>query len=171
MNQQIYHQTPDGDDTIAEDTGPRRRRRLVAAAVSVAVAGTVAVASAATLGGINAVSLGADQAEIASCESQGVTVESETAFDPAAASGRGAYVVQQVKVSDISRSCNGQTMSVTLAGASGTALAEMSTTLNAPGNPGNPNNPPNQAPIEVTLPVSPTPLAEDVARVAIVITG
>jgi len=167
----MQHQIPADHDTSADEAVSRRRRRLVAAAVSIAVAGTVAVASAATLGGINAASLGADQAEIASCESDGVTIRSQTAFDPAADSGRGAYVVKQIKVSDISRSCNGQTMSVTLAGVSGASLAEMSTTLNASGNAGNPSNPSNQAPIEVTLPVASTPLAEDVARVAIVITG
>lgn len=149
----------------------RRRRRLMAAAVSVAVAGTVAVASAATLGGISATSLGADQATITSCESDGVRVESLTRFDPAAESGRGAYVVDRVKVSEIARACDGLTLAVTLVGASGASLSEATTTLKATGNPGNPNNPPNQAMIDATLPVAPAPLAKDVIRVAVVITG
>ncbi len=166
---------PNRTDITDTDTdtpaGPRRRRRLLAAAVSVAVAGTVAVASAATLGGINSTSLGADQAEITSCESDGVRVESLTRFEPAADSGRGAYVVDRVKVSDIARACDGQTLSVTLVGASGAALSEASATLAATGNPGNPNNPPNRAAIEATLPVTPQPMAQDVIRVAVVITG
>ncbi len=162
-------------DTMNEAQDPqitaRRRRRLLAAAVSVAVAGTVAVASAATLGGINTTSLGADQAMITSCESDGVRVESLTRFDPAAESGRGAYVVDRVKVSEIARACDGLELAVTLVGASGASLSEATTTLNASGNPGNPNNPPNQASINATLPVTPAPLATDVIRVAVVITG
>jgi hypothetical protein len=165
MNQQFEGHL--ADEGSSERRASRRRRRLIAGLVTVGVAGTVAVASAATLGGIKPTSLGADQSEIVSCETSGVSVDYVTKYDSSAAAGLGAYVVTDVTVGEISPRCAGQTMSVTLADSDGSALTEVQTVLN-PSNPGNPGNPGS---IAVTIPVAPTPLAHDVNRVAIVITG
>jgi len=124
----------------------RAGRRLVGAAMAIAVAAIVCGA-AASLGGLNANSLGADDAAVASCDGNGVTV---------------AYTVvggnvTEVTVSDIAAGCVGGQLSLTLANSSGTSIG-------------------SGGPVSVTLGshivvVSPQPAASAVAAIHIVITG
>lgn len=99
-------------------------RIIWATFASVAVFAAVS-ASAATLGGITTEDVGADNQAVASCDTNGITTDYETAYDATTA----AYEVTNVTVGAIADPCNGLTMKVTLAGAANASLAEQSMTV------------------------------------------
>jgi hypothetical protein len=79
--------------------------------------------------------LGAGSADVASCDTNGVTTSFETAFSAAAL----GYEVTTVHVAGIATpSCDGQTLSLTLIGPGDASLAEASMTIGTPA--ANPSN-------------------------------
>ena len=96
-----------------------------------AIAGGVTVFSlvvgmAASLGGITSGKLGADDAVVAACDTNGVTTSYTTAYS---STGTAGYKVGNLTVGGIADACNGERMSVTLTGASNTSLGEQTTTV------------------------------------------
>jgi hypothetical protein len=75
---------------------------------------------AATLGGITSNRVGADNVAVGSCDTDGVATAYATAWD--ATDER--YEISSVTVSNVSNTCDGQTVKVTLADAGGTSLGE-----------------------------------------------
>jgi hypothetical protein len=103
----------------------RFRRILVPAAAAVGAAGLIAVASAATLGGITSEAVGADDEIVVACDSDGVTVDYDTAYN----STTGNYVVTDVTVADLAAGCISQDMQVTLIDSNGDELEELTATV------------------------------------------
>ena len=102
-----------------------KKRILIAAAAALVVFGVV-FAMAASLGGITSGDVGADDAVVASCDSNGVTTSYTTAYS---SSGTAGYKVGNVTVGSIADACDGATMRVTLTGSGGTSLGEQTATV------------------------------------------
>lgn len=89
------------------------RKRLTAVVLAVLVFSIIA-ASAASLGGINQADLGADATVVASCDTDGVTVDYTLSYtdtgDP------GYFAVTEVVVTDINANCNGDDIYVEIGG-------------------------------------------------------
>jgi hypothetical protein len=100
-------------------------RILVALATGATVC-SIVVGMAATLGGITTGKLGADDAVVAACDTNGVSTGYTTSYSSTATAG---YKVGSVTVSGIADACDGETMSVTLTGASNTSLGEQTATV------------------------------------------
>ena len=98
-----------------------RRRLLVSLMIGVGVFAAV-FGAAATLGGITTDDLGADDAVVASCDTDGITTTYTSVF------ADGGYKVDKVTVGGVNDNCDGQAIQVTLSGASG-SLEEVSTTV------------------------------------------
>lgn len=96
-----------------------RSRRTVLALLGGILAFALIAGAAASLGGINSGDLGADDAVVASCDTNGVTTSYTSAYS---ATGTAGYKVGDVTVGGISDNCDGQTMTVTLTGASDAEL-------------------------------------------------
>lgn len=124
----------------------------VSALVLVVAAIGVLVASAATLGGVAAGSLGADVTVVASCDTDGVTVDFTNSYDAAT----GVYRVTSATVSGIAAPCNGLSISVTVVDAADASIAEGSGTV---------------AGGSAVLALTPTGSTDPAAGVAVVITG
>lgn len=103
----------------------RNRRTLIGVVLGVLVF-SVVVASAASLGGITSSSLGADDAAVSSCDTNGVTTSYTTTYTATAPAG---YKVGNVTVGGIADACDGQTLSVTLTGAASAPLAQSTQTV------------------------------------------
>jgi hypothetical protein len=102
-----------------------KKRILIAAGVAVII-GALMVAMAASLGGITSDDLGADDAVVASCDSNGVTTSYSVSYTTTGSAG---YKVGDVTVGGIADPCDGATMSVTLTGSGGTSLGQQSVTV------------------------------------------
>lgn len=101
------------------------KSRIVIGVMSgVAVFGAV-FAMAASLGGITAGGLGADNAAVSSCETDGVGTSYTTAYD--AADSR--YEVTKVTVTGLDNACDGKTMQVSVTDSAGASLASGSVTV------------------------------------------
>ena len=96
-----------------------KKRSLLAVLLGVVVFG-LTVAAAASLGGITTDNLGADEAVVASCDTDGVTVTYTSSYDATDA----RYEVTAANVSGIAAACSGETMRVTLADAANASLGE-----------------------------------------------
>jgi hypothetical protein len=123
---------------------------IIKVLASVTVFGGV-YAMAATLGGVTPGALGADDAAVASCDSDGVT----TAFTSGWSASAKAYAVSAVGVSGIASACNGQTVKVTLVDSGGASLAEGTATADASGSK--------------SVSISGAPLTTTIARVHVTI--
>lgn len=130
----------------------KKSRKLVPAIVAIAVAGTVSVAAAATLGGLNADQLGADDAAVTACDTDGIAVAYTTDYVPSSKE----YEVDTVDLSGIAAGCVGQTLDITVADSSGAVLADSSLTVAG-------------ATASVSMPAGIA--AADVEHVAVVIAG
>ena len=96
-----------------------RNRRTVLALLGGILAFALIAGAAASLGGITSGDLGADDGIVASCDTNGVTTSYTSAYS---ATGTAGYKVDDVTVGGISDNCDGQTMTVTLTGASDAEL-------------------------------------------------
>ncbi|HWI06721.1 MAG TPA: hypothetical protein VNT54_04320 [Solirubrobacteraceae bacterium] len=96
-----------------------RNRRTVLALLGGILAFALIAGAAASLGGITSGDLGADDGIVASCDTNGVTTSYTSAYS---ATGTAGYKVDDVTVGGISDNCDGQTMTVTLSGASDAEL-------------------------------------------------
>ena len=76
------------------------RKKSIAILAGVAIAGAVG-ASAASLGGLGGEDLGADTGDVASCDTDGITVGYTTEYNATA----GEYVVTDIDLSDINAAC------------------------------------------------------------------
>lgn len=112
--------------------------------------------SAASLGGITPEGLGADDAIIASCDTDGVTTATTTAYNTTGSAG---YKVATVTVGGLNDNCDGKTIEVRLTGASNASLETQSKTVET------------GAATSTTLTFGSTTLAESVAGVHIVVSG
>lgn len=86
------------------------RKKLTAVVIAVFVFSLIA-ASAASLNGINTADLGADATVVASCDSDGVTVNYNWTYTPGAP---GLFDVTSVDVSGIDGACDGYDIEVDL---------------------------------------------------------
>lgn len=86
-----------------------RRSVLTAAVAGVAVTGIVG-AAAATLGGLTGGTLGADDAIVAACDTDGIVVGYTTAYSAAGQT----YQVTAVNFTTVNPACNAKAASVTL---------------------------------------------------------
>jgi hypothetical protein len=85
-------------------------RIVLAGAAGIVAVGAVS-ASAASLGGVTSDSVGVDSGVVASCDTDGISVDYTVAY--AAASQR--YNVASVVLTGVAAACNGKAFSVTLA--------------------------------------------------------
>lgn len=113
-------------DSMETTPAPRRRRRRGAVILLGIGAFGLAAASAASLGGLTTGSLGADNAAVQSCDSNGVTLAYGT---PAYDAASGVYKVSAATVGGIDAACIGKTVYVTLADSTGASLGGGSGTL------------------------------------------
>ncbi len=113
-------------DSMETTPAPRRRRRRGAVVLLGIGAFGLAAASAASLGGLTTGSLGADNAAVASCDTDGVTLAYGT---PTYDATSGVYRVSTATVSGIAAPCIGKTVYVTLADSAGASLGGGSGTL------------------------------------------
>ena len=115
-------------DPMETAPAPRRRRRCGAVILLGIGAFGLAAASAASLGGLTTGSLGADNAAVASCDTDGVTLAYGT---PAYDAATGVYKVSTATVGGIAAGCIGKTVYVTVADATGASLGGGSAVLAA----------------------------------------
>lgn len=85
-------------------------RRMVAALLAGLTVFGAVFASAASLGGITSGSVGADNAAVASCDTDGVTTSYATSWD----STDDRYEITSVTVTNVNNACDGRTLSVSL---------------------------------------------------------
>jgi hypothetical protein len=109
-----------------ETPSPRRRRRRGAVILLGIGAFGLAAASAASLNGLTTGSLGADNAAVASCDTDGVTLAYGT---PAYDAASGVYKVSTATVSGLAAPCIGKTVYLTLADSTGASLGGGSANL------------------------------------------
>jgi hypothetical protein len=98
-----------------------KRRTLLAVLAGIIVCSLV-VAAAASLGGITSSSLGADDAVVASCDTNGVTTNYTTTYNTTSTAG---FKVNDLTVGGIDDACDGLTMTVTLTGAANASLGSV----------------------------------------------
>ncbi len=82
-------------------------------------------ASAASLGGITSGNVGADNAAVASCDTDGVTTAYTTSWDTT----DDRYEITSVTVTGIANACDGKTLSVSLLDASSNQIGSGSVTI------------------------------------------
>lgn len=115
-----------------------------------------AMGSAASLGGVTANGLGADDAIVASCDTDGVTTSYATVYNTTSTAG---YKVASVTVGGLNDACDGKTIEVRLTGGSDASLENISKTIET------------GAGTSTTLNFANSTLAESVTGVHIVIAG
>lgn len=95
------------------------KKRVLLGLLAGAMAFSMVVGMAASLGGITSDSLGADDAVVAACDTNGVSTDYTTSYSAATTAG---YKVDSVVVGGIADTCDGQQLSVTLTGAGNASL-------------------------------------------------
>jgi hypothetical protein len=128
------------------------RRSILKLLAVVSVFGGV-FAMAASLGGISSASLGADDAAVASCDTDGVT----TSYTSGWSASDERYDVSAVTVGGVDDGCDGRTVKVTLIDSSGASLAEGTLSM------------PTSAATSHTVTLSSTPSAKSVTGVHVTI--
>lgn len=112
-------------------------------------------AMAAGLGGLTSGKIGAANATVAACDTDGVTSSYTSGWD--ATDGR--YEISTVTVGGVNDACDGQTLSVTLTGTGGASVGSGSITI------------PTAAATSVAVSASVPPAAADVTGVHVSIAG
>ena len=92
-------------------------KKTIAIAIASIFASSAAFAAAATIGGITTTDLGADTTVVASCDSDGINIDFNTAFDAAL----GIQEVVSVSVTGIDSDCENQTLDVGLTNSAGSS--------------------------------------------------
>jgi hypothetical protein len=100
------------------------RRTIAGILAALAVFGVV-FAMAANLGGITSGQVGADDAIVSSCDTDGVTTSYASSWD--ATDGR--YEITSVTVTGIDDACDGDTLSVSLTNSTGAQIGSGSVTV------------------------------------------
>ena len=104
----------------------RNKKRILLGLLAGAMVFSMVIGMAASLGGLTSDSLGADDAVVAACDTNGVTTTYTNAYS---ATGTAGYKVGNVVVGGIADTCDGDNLSVTLTGAAGASLGEQSMTV------------------------------------------
>jgi hypothetical protein len=102
-------------------------RKLAIKSVAAVTVFSAVLASAATLGGVTTDKIGAEDATIAACDSNGVTTSYTSSWD----STDKRYEIATVTVKGVADTCDGQTLKVTLADTTGVSLSEGTLTIPA----------------------------------------
>jgi hypothetical protein len=102
------------------------KKRVVVGLLAGSMVFSMVIGMAASLGGLSSDGLGAEDAVVAACDSNGVTTEFTTSYS---ASGTAGYKVGDVTVGGIADACDGASMSVTLTGSGGNSLGEQTATV------------------------------------------
>ena len=102
------------------------KRRVLLGLLAGAMVFSMVIGMAASLGGLTSNKLGADDAVVAACDTDGVTTSYTNAYS---ASGTAGYKVGNVVVGGIADACDGDTLAVNLTGSGGTSLGEQSLTV------------------------------------------
>ena len=105
--------------------GNRMNRRMIAAVLAGLMVFGAVFAMAASLGGITSGSVGADDAVVASCDTDGVTTNYASSWDPTDE----RYEVTSVTVGGINNNCDAKTLSVSLTDSSGAQIGSGSVTV------------------------------------------
>jgi hypothetical protein len=113
--------------------------------------------SAASLGGVTANGLGADNAIVGSCDTDGVTTAYTTAYNT---TGTAGYKVATVTVAGLNNACDGKAIEVRLTGASNASLETISKTVET-----------DAGSTSTTLTFGSSSLAQSVTGVHIVVSG
>ena len=100
------------------------RKLIIKALAGITVFGAV-VASASTLGGLTPDKLGAEDAVVAACDTNGVTASYTSAWDTTDK----RYEVTNVTVKGVADACDGQSLKVTLGDSTGVSLGEGTLTI------------------------------------------
>ena len=100
-------------------------RRTIAGVIAGLTVFGVVFAMAANLGGITSGQVGADDAIVTSCDTDGVTTSYASSWD--ATDGR--YEVTSVTVTGIADTCDGETLSVSLTDTAGAQIGSGSVTI------------------------------------------
>ena len=131
------------------------RKRLSLAVLAAFLVFAAVFAMAATLGGVTTSAVGADDAVVAACDANGVTVGYATGWDIT----DNRFEVTSVTVGGVADACDGQTLSVSLTGSSGAQIGSGSTTI------------PTSAATSHTVSLSTAPSAELVSGVHVLISS
>lgn len=102
------------------------KKRVLLGLLAGAMVFSMVVGMAASLGGLTSDRLGADDAVVAACDTDGVTTSYTNGYT---AAGTAGYKVNSVVVGGIADTCDGDTLSVSLTGSGGTSLGEQSMTV------------------------------------------
>jgi uncharacterized membrane protein (DUF4010 family) len=103
-------------------------KRLLLALIFGMFAYAIAFASAATIGTVTDAGLGAGNAVVAACDTDGVTVGYTTAY-----TSNVGYTVSQVNITGIAAACDNKAVKVTLTKANGTGNVEGTGTVTPSG--------------------------------------
>jgi len=103
-----------------------RSRRTLLAVLGGIAAFAIVIGSAATLGGLGTDDLGSDDSVVAACDSNGVTTAYTNVYNTTTTA---SYKVDKVTVSGMDALCTGQFMTITLSGALGASLEEVTKTV------------------------------------------
>lgn len=103
-----------------------RARKIVFGVLFGATLFGTAMGSAASLGGVSAQGLGADDAIVGSCDTDGVATGYTTAYNTTGSAG---YKVATVTVSALNNACDGKTIEVRLTDAGNASLETVSKTV------------------------------------------
>ena len=101
-------------------------KRILLGLLAGAMAFSMVIGMAASLGGLTSSNLGADDAAVASCDTNGVTSSYTTAYS---GTGTAGYKVNNVVVGGIADACDGDSISVSLTGSGGASLGEQTATV------------------------------------------
>jgi len=134
-----------------------RSRRTLLALLGGVLTFAVVVGMAASLGGLTSTGLGADDAVVASCDTDGVTTSYTSVYNM---TGTAGYKVDDVTVGGINDACDGDSMTVTLTGAANADLGSVTQAV-----------PTDPATTNVLDFVSEDVLSEAVTGIHVVITG
>jgi hypothetical protein len=102
------------------------KRRVLLGLLAGAMVFSMMIGMATSLGGLTSDRLGADDAVVAACDTDGVTTSYTNSYS---ATGTAGYKVGSVVVGGIADACDGDTLSVNLTGSGGTSLGEQSRTV------------------------------------------
>lgn len=104
-----------------------RSRRTLLAILGGIAAFAIVIGSAATLGGLGSDDLGSDDSVVASCDTTGgVTTAYTNVYNTTTTP---TYKVDKVTVSALDAACLGQSMTITLSGASDASLEQVTKTV------------------------------------------
>jgi hypothetical protein len=127
-------------------------KRLLIALVAAAIVFASVFAAAASLT-MSADPLGANNASVGVCDSDGVTTSYTNAWDAT----EGRYEVTSITVKGVSDSCDGKTLKVALTNAAGVDVGSGTITI------------PTSVAVDHAVPLSANPAAKDVGNVHVVI--